>query len=510
MGCSISTKQSEYKKQVTNPDISIFPYKILLGPIIGLVTHNSARILVEFGADVEGGDVFLGYETYETEIIGTLTSITDQIDKTSTIKMKCNVAIVFKFTDLSPKTKYTFKIQKIKNQIDSSFTTLSDHLNENTFNVAFCVCNDIIAKKKLGDNNLFNNINERVKDGEINFLIHFGEQVFMDHKFRDKEGINVYQQCMDIISNKNKTLWEFSQNQIINKMKQLYRRTWSGAVAQVMANCPNLMMYDDHDIHNNFGYGKNLLDDNDPNNFVEKCARRVYYEYQRQLREDVDYINFNGVTEEYFQHILNQIGFFFLDHRGSKTWYKDPKDPSYYGNPQMENFKHCMTNVFANCPIIIIISQIPLVLFNEESTKTEKKAKEQFLKNDKENYEKFLTNFSEIKKKSNQKIILIGGDIYIGGFTDIIKNGEIIMHQVTTSGVVYETTKKEPILVEKITNQSDYLLPSGYSFKHHNWVHNRNYATLEMKMQNLTPKVIGYLTISDFNIRPYQHEIVHI
>jgi hypothetical protein len=47
------------------------------------------------------------------------------------------------------------------------------------------------------------------------------------------------------------------------------------------------MILDDHEIFNNFGWGQK----NDFETIFEKQARLVYYQYQRQLWEDIDYDN---------------------------------------------------------------------------------------------------------------------------------------------------------------------------------------------------------------------------
>jgi len=493
--------------------------KIIIGPIIGSVTTNAARILVEFCYYTPGGDEFTGDNTEVISLTATLLSdnpsTKEQKSHTSTASVMRNVASVFKFSNLEPETKYKFSIDGNLKQIESSFKTFAEKLTEKNFKVAVCGCDDVIFNKNLGENSLYYNLAERAKNGDLNLTIHNGDQVYIDHKEKKdkKEGnpdhINIYEECHNLIKGKDKSEWEAYRCKILSKMKDLYRRTFSGKVAELMANCPNLMQYDDHEIHNNFGYNYIYSDENDTHCFITMCARRVYYEYQRQLREDVDYISFKNVTCDYHAHVINNIGFFFLDHRGARSWYKS-EEIDYFGKAQVNYLKDCLESMFANCSIIVILSQDPLVLWNEELSKTQEKTAEMYIRLYKEAFERFMNIIADHKesKGKSQELIILGGDIHIGGFTEIYRNGKPICRQIISSGIGQNTKESLIKFYNNLMAQEDTNIGAGFSFKHHDWTFNRNYATLEMKLSNNEPIIESYLMISDVEIKPTKQKVI--
>jgi len=458
---------------------------ILIGPVIGLVTHNSARVIVEFSED--------------DKVTAILKS--DSKSYSTTIQVEKEKVAVFKFEGLSPETKYTFSVERVEKQIPSGFKTLPEKLSERPFKIAIGGCDDLIFNNKLGENSLYYEIADRAKSGDLDLIIHNGDQVYIDHKEHHWNPLhtNVYDNCYKLIHEKEKNKWVLYEEEIVHKMKDLYRKTWSGKVAEAMANCPNLMQYDDHEIHNNFGYEDKFTDQNDAHSFVVKCARRVYYEYQRQLREDIDYISFSDVTCDYFSYVLNNVGFFFLDHRGARsTWYNAK---FYLGKKQIDSLKSCLTDKFKDCPIVIILSQNPLVIHNYEESRKDEEF-EEFIYNDKEKYGEFLTMLDDHKKNTKQEIFLVGGDVHVGGHTEIYKNGVPCFKQIVSSGIGQRTKESIIKYCKKVLAQTDTNLPGGFSFKHHDWSHNRNYATVELKLVNNSPVIESYLTISDIDIKP--------
>ena len=112
------------------------------------------------------------------------------------------------------------------------------------------------------------------------------------------------------------------------------------------------------------------------------------------------------------------------------------------------------------------------------------------------------------KVNKKQEILLMGGDIHIGGHTEVYKNGSAIFRQIITSGVGQRTKEKLKPFYERIISQTDLNLGGGFSFKHHDWTYNRNYTTLEMKLTGKIPVIESYLTISDKNIKPTKQNVV--
>lgn len=84
--------------------------------------------------------------------------------------------------------------------------------------------------------------------------------------------------------------WINHEHVICGYYREVYRDTWRHLpTAKCLANCPSLMIYDDHEVRDNWGDNTDDWNRNSPEFFVARCAWIVSLEYQRQLYEDVDF-----------------------------------------------------------------------------------------------------------------------------------------------------------------------------------------------------------------------------
>lgn len=84
--------------------------------------------------------------------------------------------------------------------------------------------------------------------------------------------------------------WITQQDVICEYYREVYRDTWRHPpTAKCLANCPSLMIYDDHEVRDNWGDNTDDWNKNSAEFFVARCAWIVSMEYQRQLYEDVDF-----------------------------------------------------------------------------------------------------------------------------------------------------------------------------------------------------------------------------
>lgn len=84
--------------------------------------------------------------------------------------------------------------------------------------------------------------------------------------------------------------WINHQGTICEYYREVYRDTWRHSpTAKCLANCPSLMIYDDHEVRDNWGDIAEDWNRNCAEFFVARCAWIVSMEYQRQLHEDVDF-----------------------------------------------------------------------------------------------------------------------------------------------------------------------------------------------------------------------------
>lgn len=61
-------------------------------------------------------------------------------------------------------------------------------------------------------------------------------------------------------------------------------------------------------------------DPSKPEHFAGQQGRWAYYAYQRQLYEDVDLDNIEQYRVDHHWHIFGELGLFFVDIRGFRSW----------------------------------------------------------------------------------------------------------------------------------------------------------------------------------------------
>jgi phosphodiesterase/alkaline phosphatase D-like protein len=92
--------------------------------------------------------------------------------------------------------------------------------------------------------------------------------------------------------------WINHQGAICEFYREVYRDTWRHPpTAKCLANCPNLMIYDDHEVRDNWGDIAEDWESSCAEFFVARCAWIVSMEYQRQLHEDVDFLSVETIKQ---------------------------------------------------------------------------------------------------------------------------------------------------------------------------------------------------------------------
>ena len=271
----------------------------------------------------------------------------------------------FCFTGLKSQNRYAVNVTDIKLPVErSSFSTLSEVTAPSKFIIHSC--NARLVSDKISDvSNLWSDIAHRVISQSIDYIFHIGDQIYTDN------GNDAYERAINLLKNSPTPQWPALVEEIRNILRQEYRLTYSGKFQRdAMANCPNLTIVDDHEIRDDWGWRKEDTDPSTPDGFYGLQARWVYYEYQRQLWDDIDFANVDKIKTDYHYHILNGIGIYFIDYRGKNSWNKVKGDEYQMGKQQMTEFYeiygNSKTSAFNNCPFSICISGLPVVLFTKK------------------------------------------------------------------------------------------------------------------------------------------------
>jgi hypothetical protein len=117
---------------------------------------------------------------------------------------------------------------------------------------------------------LWQSLAEEIRAGRVDLLVHAGDQIYADpireRATRARAGIP---------GPPDESLVE----RLASEYRQQYVRTWSDPDVQaVLASCPSVMMWDDHEIYD--GYGSNREDDAPQGRALFQAACMAFWEFQ--------------------------------------------------------------------------------------------------------------------------------------------------------------------------------------------------------------------------------------
>ena len=463
--------------------------KVTVGPIIGKVTHNTARVLVEF--------------TKSEQVVCYLQSPSGEV-KTCYSTSKANVPIVFSFDNLKPKTQYRVTLSCPLSRGESSFWTLRENNdNPGSLKTGLVSCNEIVRQyMKPKDKDLWAHLGGLVRSHALDYVFHIGDQVYMDVAGDDKTK-HIYGKCHKILSETSKKKWKSKVPELLELLRQEYRRTWTyPSVAFVLANVPNLMICDDHEFRDDWGF---RAEDSKPgtiDNFYGELARQVYYEYQRQLREDIPWDNLKSLKNEYHYHILNGVGVSFMEYRGCRSWFQEEKlKETLTGKAQ----KEWIFSLFKKggkldqVDSTIFVTPVPFFLLShflsELAYLKSNDLQEHYTYHNVPQLIELLDLLREWKeRRQGREILIAAGDAHLGGWTDVWYKKKKIFSQFVSSAInSAEATKVEKAILDVLMKVG--RLNKDYSFFHYEWKRENNFGLIETSQVNKVSKIQSTLVI---------------
>ncbi|POM61376.1 LOW QUALITY PROTEIN: hypothetical protein PHPALM_29619, partial [Phytophthora palmivora] len=281
---------------VLRPDV-----KVVLGPVVGKVEFQRARVLLE-----------VNRRAIVTAHVSTLDVATNSMVEVPQhrISVQCEVdrPAVFVLDRLVPGKSYTVTFEGVRQEdVEAKrarFQTQSlEHGNKLNLVV---VSGDNVFDLESGELSLWKDVRERVEHDGMQIVLHLGGQVAMEHMF-DKA---VQLLLLHGEGLKNDTTaqadWTVMEMKAMDMLRSAYRSQWtlSPNLQVVLANASNLMMWNDADIYPRFTTRDEFYIDHEQPTLrmqivrtVTRCARRLFHEYQRQLWDD----NFKQLVEHEVQ-----------------------------------------------------------------------------------------------------------------------------------------------------------------------------------------------------------------
>jgi hypothetical protein len=558
--------------------------KILIGPIIGKVTENSARILLEIdstetitiniaeirdnidrnlvasngntiiqnnfqnnGIQIEMNNQikqpnqfstnnYYNQEQFSQQFKPQQNFANNDSSQSQTQVLYPRTPTIFKFEGLRPNQRYSVSIQnpveysnpELQN-LESSFRTIKwEQTNSKNMHFAFMSCNSFKWQTKHNisntDQNLWKNLSTRIN--EIDYCIHMGDQVYADDGAWEGEDDNCYTECRNLWKDKEREVYGEVKNEIIddeNKRADLsynivnpmkdnqfesikstilrpwmmerisdeYRKTWNMKyTAYVMRNIPNIMIIDDHEIYDDFGWDDpEYFEISSFRKFFAEVARICYYRYQKLLWEDIDFFNLSKVEREHHFHIIGGIGLFFQDFRGCRSWlFNKETDTHTLGYKQYEDVKNCFSSGgffdSSQCRAVIYIAASPIVFFSksiaEVAATNVNDALEQWSLQGNDQVQ-ILQLFNNFRERTGKNVVILSGDVHVGLYTSIYCHSEFILEQMTTSPIFQRPPTGMQSSGLQFLLDTDQRLAEDYSFSHTGQIATFNFGIVEFR-----------------------------
>ena len=449
--------------------------KITLGPIIGKVTDTTARILIEIDSDAT-------VVCNATDNAGNTLEFSDNLKK--------NRPFAFALNGLQPNTEYKIIFTGVDGSTPNSRVKTFES-NTERMNVAAVSCN---FPSRNGENDMWGDLRDRfVVPNDVDLLLHVGDQVYGD---------SVFDKAMSIIRLNNPKGKKAQDEAISELYRGLYRKNWTEpTIRSVLANVSNLMIWDDHEIRDDWGSRADDSNPEKPAYRIGSLARDVYREYQRQLWDDAFSSSAPTSSDEQHFHSWGKIGILFVDQRGGRSFGKDNVRP-YLGTRQWNDIVKQLTGgELSKVRALIVVTSVPLVYLSSSMTDLG-----DFLVND------LLDHWSHPKYTKEQiemiralrdwkdaddgqrELLVVGGDVHVGANTDIKHNNKTIFRQLITSPITNHPPKTFLFIGLKSLIKDEARLSESYSFKHTNLTNLRNYGIIIVRVPpSGVPKVEGSL-----------------
>lgn len=480
--------------------------KITVGPIIGKVTHDSARILIE------------------TESAATVTCIAKPAGGGNPVSekkvFKAGVPGAFRLNGLAPEMHYSVSFTGAQTNLKGSFRTLP--LDPTRLRVAVVSCNYVDKAKDSDPWAVLKNHCIDTPGHTIDMLLHIGDQVYADDADAYVSSTMAYESALRLA---RKKITPAVMREIREIYRNAYRQTWSHpTIRQVLASVPNLMILDDHEVTDDWGTDPHCRPVSTGNPEQDKEAQikclvaqqgiRAYREYQKQLWADQSEEDLIQHGNEYHRHRFGSVGFMFIDTRCGRA-YVDDVDHPLLTNAQWKTITDDLGpgGMFSDIKALVVLSPVP-VAFLDYKRAEEARAAENDLR-DHWSFRKFVHDqraFVHMLKdwkeaRNDRELYLVGGDLHVGGYTDIcyfnvLGVSTVLFKQIISSPITNHSVDGLPWLAFKqLSSGKQYIdkeraFSGRVGFVNRDLFNKRNFALLDIILRGRDRPVIdGKLVI---------------
>jgi len=495
---------------------------ITIGPVIGLVTPTTARVLFETSIDLDELQISLAPVKSQTAPVklavddgsGLISTTSNQEpcsdencdsfhvpESSNSIlktvqRVKANRAIAVQFDALLPDTNYTFCFCDARIDFsdvpESVFRTPSD--NDVNKHIAFVSCN---YPERMGKKNLWKDLADRAcfivgQDQRIELIIHGGDQIYSD------DGHDAYPNCLQRIEEKGLShICQDDLEYMLEEYRKMYRSVWSMEhQKRAMANASNIMICDDHDYFDDAGSLEPHWNPHSKEHLIARIARQVYWEYQRQLLEDIPFDDSTRMQEHfwkrsegYSQNIHPRIGLLMLDLRAGRMFDRSTEEP-FLGKSQWQDIENEFKNEFWRKDVLLVVTPVPFVFLGPNTCDFWVRVSDYLndlmdqwaYREHREEQRRFLNLLKQWKEqKKGREVLIVAGDAHFGFESKVLNSdGSLFCRQFTSSGI---TNAPPPYLATSgiyYLSRFEDTVNEDYKFTHTSWITTQNYGIISL------------------------------
>eukprot|EP01065_Artemidia_motanka_P006845 TRINITY_DN13346_c0_g2_i1.p1 TRINITY_DN13346_c0_g2~~TRINITY_DN13346_c0_g2_i1.p1 ORF type:complete len:768 (+),score=266.63 TRINITY_DN13346_c0_g2_i1:65-2305(+) len=503
--------------------------KAVLGPVIGSVTATTARVMYEFHfSDGRRHEV-----TLSVQGAGGKVSVTKECES--------NLPVVFSFPALREGTRYRIlPIENVWCPIEQAgFRTRGEGGDPLTF--AVVSCNKALVMREIATSgmlDLWDDMAQRAEAGDIDVIIHLGDQIYADEVDQGIEGgdpKSCYSRMLTKLhkpgakwiennsdfTKKNperkdavmvldgevrpESEWESFRSTIEKAYRECYYETWQHLPCRrALANASNVMLYDDHDISDDWGdrsYHRTGQSPGTPEAFIGSIAMQMYHEYQKQLRTDIvrgvgkpiqPWNSVSSYESEGFATRWGDVGALFIDMRGPRS-FRCPQDqlkgePPLVDEEQWQLIESSLAQ-WQDVKHVMFCTPVPVCLFTEAMTRLGARfvndCAGQFAFSQKDALIRLLDMLDAWRTaRPDREVTVYAGDIHIGQLTNIYNKDKDTpaIRQMIASSVGNHGAGKAGQLVMKMMGDMGSEISDKWSFSHHSRISaDRNYGLVRVR-----------------------------
>ncbi len=403
---------------------------LVTGPIVGVVDESNYRVLVEVDA--------------AQPLSVSLTDL--DAPKSPRVSLAAQATawrpLAVPLTGLIPGHRYSVTLTNLPGQPVATFRAIDA---SRRLRIGVVSCNDVGYRPKSAADDVWSDLAAAVEADELDLVIHCGDQIYADDVYRDA---NEYPDDDPL---ERVAVW----------FRNRYRETWRRPTTRrVLARVPNLMMWDDHEVVDDFG---DLPEHRDGAAQAAKPAARKRIRRARQVAETAWNVcrEYQGALHggsppgapfghEAHGHVFGPVAVFLLDARGGRAFQRDARYP-YLSSAQWNTLSRFLSKSAKDARALVLVSPTPVVFLGPEWTDAHEGlpiwpddlrghwsykefAKEQRL------LLQALDSWRQLAP--GRQVLIVGGDVHVGHKSTIYKvekNGakRAIMQQLVASSISY-------------------------------------------------------------------------